>query len=311
MLLTVCAFLMLTIMFAHINNHNAYNLDIYEDSRVYQLLKAVVDEDKDAICREVSSDRNLLNYYDSICRCTPLNFAISHDCFKSAEELIRLGADVDGEDYDGYTPLFSALIGNVNNRIPDVKYLNLLINSGVNVNKCFISTSHNKNYELEDEDSPLIQAVKNDDLNVVKLLLNSGCDVNYKGKMSRKSAAITALEQYNFTIAHLLIVVYHADICEPYFCYKPDLGVVDTTKSYKPVELLFNLIPQTGTKEYNLKQEIVNELYSQGIDYYNEKCSYFESAIEGRSPRFHNSTNILNQIKKVYGSAWREYFDKY
>lgn len=75
--------------------------------------------------------------------------------------------------------------------------------------------------------------------------------------------------------------------------------------------MLFNLIPQTGTKEYNLKQEIVNELYSQGIDYYNEKCSYFKSAIEGRSPRFHNSTSILNQIKEVYGSAWREYFDKY
>ena len=302
---------MFIIMFAHINIHNAYDLDSYEDSRVYQLLKAIVDEDKDAICRVVSSDRNLLNYYDSICRHTPLNFAISHDCFQSAEELIRLGADVDGEDYDGFTPIFSALVGNVYNRMPDAKYLKLLINGGVDVNKCFTSKSHSKNHELKDEDSPLMQAVKNNNLKVVKLLLESGCDVNYKGRVSRKSAAITALVQSNIPIAHLLIVVYHADIHEPYFCYRPDLCAVDTTKPYKPVKLLFDIIPETDTREYNMKQEIIKEFYAQGIDYHNEKYSYFGSAIDGLSPRFHNSTSVLNQIKKIYGSAWQEYFDKY
>ncbi|WP_341815349.1 ankyrin repeat domain-containing protein [Wolbachia endosymbiont (group B) of Aricia artaxerxes] len=105
------------------------------------------------ILKQVQLDRKLLTIVES-------------DGFNEAKGLIAQGANIDTNDKNGNTLLYSAA------EIGDLNLVKLLLDNGANI--------ETKNGEYQA--TPLHGAVLNERLNVVKLLLNRGANVNAEDK---------------------------------------------------------------------------------------------------------------------------------
>jgi ankyrin repeat protein len=161
---------------------------------------------------------------------TALENAIINNNFESVELLISKGANINNENEYNSTPLLQA-IGNTWHRGTDVdnrKIIELLISKGADVNyrdgialiygienldtiKLLVSKGVNINVQYysdyEGINTPLMLAVKNENPEIVKFLIQNGAKINIKlesfGKI--KTALSIAIEKNNPEIIRLLI----------------------------------------------------------------------------------------------------------
>ncbi len=109
--------------------------------------------------------------------------------FDNIKVLVENGADVNSEDFYGYSLLMLAAMND------DLKFAKLLIKNGANIN--------HTSYEGEGMDNALLLATQEGNIEIVKLLLNNGADVNYVNEQGMTALFIATNDGYN-SIARLL-----------------------------------------------------------------------------------------------------------
>lgn len=272
------------------------DIEIFENTPAWELARAVKHQKLGKIEKIVSRDKGLLSYEESKFNMTLLMWSIFNGRYKSAEELLRLGADPNiTSKKRGGTALFFAL------NEEDIKYTKLLLNykADPNVTYCIPDKGNGETDVTECGTSALMYSIRStfiekSNIDKVKLLVSRGANINYKTKLGT-TAAINALLYKDIESAYYLIVEKKANIKE---CYHSDIllpGLKD--ELYYPVDLLLDWIYPLNSKEYKMKEAIVEEFKRQGVDYNARKKEIPE--------------RTLDLIKKLYPSNWQEYLEKY
>jgi ankyrin repeat protein len=270
------------------------DISIYKDTPVWELAVAVNNQSVSGIMKIAKNKPKLLNFQEPKYGLTLLLWAVGMEKFKSAEALLKCGADPNIFSRKGETPLFvAASYSWIDTQAKkDPKYVKLLLNYGANPNRNYIgfkSASGEKDI-TEEGTSPLMNSVSCG-LEKTKALVEAGADINYKTKPGI-TAAITALFDERYPeYAYYLIVLKKARVSEP---YHNRLSEDPETKFY-PVDLLRDWVFVLNSKEHKMKMEIIAEFARQGVNYRDTEINQY----------------TLEHIKKLYPNNWEDYIKKY
>lgn len=164
--------------------HPVKNEDV-KNSEYEQIYIEIEKNDIDAVRKRVLADKKILSYIN---RCgSPLHHAARKGSFEIVKILVELGADIRIQDSHSSTPLFSAV---ADRRYDMVRYF-LLKGSDPN--------GTNGNAFLLDK------ATQNNDLKMMKLLLEFGADVNYVASVDKNNALHTAVTGNHLELVKFLI----------------------------------------------------------------------------------------------------------
>ncbi|NLY74261.1 MAG: ankyrin repeat domain-containing protein [Firmicutes bacterium] len=290
-----------------VEGYEILKVHIYKNTPAWELALAVKRQNVKKIEKIIKNKPELLNYRDPKYGATLLLWAVGTERYRSAEALLKCGADPniasnDKTTWGGQTPLWVAAGYSWVDRHAkkDSKYVKLLLSYGADPNLCYsgFDISVGKSM-VEVGNSPLMQSIRCG-IEKTKALVEAGADINYKTKSGRTAAIKALLVGSNSTLeylqyAHYLIVEKKAKVSEPYyrhiFLFKDD----DPNEKFYPVDILRNWIYPLGSKEHQIKMEIVEEFARQGVNYWETKINDF----------------TLRIIKRRYPDTWEEYIKKY
>ncbi len=275
------------------------DINIYKNTPVWELAMAVKNQNTKVIERIAKKDPSLLNYQESRYGATLLLWAVGIEKYKSAEVLLKCGADPNiASTTEGETPLFvaSGYSWVDNDAKKDPKYVRLLLDYGADPNKNYIGSGKTI---IEPGTSPLMNSI-GCGIEKTKALVEAEADINYKTKTGY-TAAIKALGigGPNATLegmeyAHYLIVEKKAKVSEPRY-RRETYGDEDPEEKIFPVNILRDWVYDLDSEKYKIKMEIVEEFTRQGVNYWDAEINKY----------------ILEQIKKRYPDTWEEYIKKY
>lgn len=269
------------------------NINIFKDSPVWELALAVKGEKTGTIEKIAKNKYELLNYQEPKYGATLLLWSVGMEKYKSAEALLKCGADPNiTSKTDTETPLFLAAgfswIDYVAKK--DAKYVKLLLKYGADPNKNY----HTENkHTIESGTSPLMNSI-GCGIEKTRALVEAGADINHKTTQTRDTAATGALRYGGSEYAHYLIVENKANVSDPYYRRK-SYGNEDPNEKFFPVNILRGWLCDIDSKEYRRKMEIVEEFARQGVNYWETKIP----------------SNRMDQIKKIYPDTWEEYIKRY
>lgn len=276
------------------------NINIYKDTPAWELALAVRDEKTKTIEKVTKDNPKLINYQEPKYGATLLLWAVGMEKYKSAEALLKCGADPNIATTEGETPLFRAAGYSWidNDYEKDPKYVKLLLSLGADSNINYVGHEHDV---IETGTSPLMNSI-GCGIEKTKALVEGGADINYKTK-NGKTAALVALihvgpntNSGEMQYAHYLISEKKAKVNEPYYRLESVTMPGDNPNDkFYPVDILRNWIPELGSDGYKMKMGIIDEFARQGVNYWDTKI-----------PK-----DRLSQIKKIYPDTWEEYIKKY
>lgn len=254
---------------------------IFQSTPVWELAKAVQDEDTIKIEQIVSQKKDLIDYPSPKFGSTLLSLAVSNDQYNSVKKLLRLGADPNKHDnYEGCTPIIDACLNS------NPKILKLLLDYGGDPNSTANAPLENDSL-LHQERTFALRKAASFDIEYVKLLVEAGADVNKTDSLYNEGALETAIIQDNFDIA-LYLLNHGAD-------YNKKMTGTDEIPKVDILYLLRLCIEPLESKAYTEKMQVVNFLKSKGLD-------YRRSTIPNR---------VVEEVKKRYPDNWQEYLSKY
>jgi hypothetical protein len=280
------------------------NISIYKNTPAWELALAVKGQKTKTIEKIVKDKPELLNYQDPKYGVTLLLWAVGMEKYKSAEMLLKCGADpnIASPVRYGETPLFLAAGYSWidNDAKKDPKYVKLLLSYGADPNINYIGfDTPGEGTSIEPGTSPLMKSIRSS-IEKTMALVEAGADINHKTN-SGYTAAIKALGAGgpNATLegmqyAHYLIVEKKAKVSEPYF-RRETYGNADPNEEFFPVTILRSWVYDLDSKKHKIKMEIVEEFARQGVNYWDTPINKF----------------TLEQIKKLYPETWEEYIKKY
>ncbi|ORX57695.1 ankyrin [Piromyces finnis] len=132
--------------------------------KMMECLKVLIDHGAD-VNRVYSISNNNNNNGISYLKETPLIFSVNRKNLNLIKFFINNGANIDGKDDRGATPLYYAIFNS--NKVEIVKYL---VEKGANINE-IINDSN---------ETVIFWALRHDRYNAVKLLINHGVNINHK-----------------------------------------------------------------------------------------------------------------------------------
>lgn len=264
---------------------NDYRL--FQGTPVWNLAKAVEDENISEIKRIVKEDKIDIDFKESKFGNTLLMLTIINEQFNSCETLLELGASPKiHNNASGSSAIIYA--AGVNSTSGDnVEFLKLILMHGGDPNDLEVGARKTGNTS---RNTPLIMACGNTNkivspIEKVKILIEFGADINYKNEYGTTALKMAYMQ------AHLDVVLYllkkGADFNEPIY-----------NRDEKDIFLWDDLREQTyplDSKQYKYKMEIVEFLKQKGIDYRKLPIPEF----------------IIEDVKETYPDNWREYLDKY
>lgn len=254
---------------------------LFQSTPAWELAKAVQDESESRINEIVAKDPKLINYQDPKYGNTLLMLTIKNQQIKPFELLLENKADVSIHNiYDGT----SALIEACNSKHYDIKFADVLLQNGADINDVEVGKRRVGNTTRF---TPLMAAARTGNLELVKLLVEKGADLNYQNEYKQSALGESILGNEYETV--FLLLKNGADYSLPI-----DFNEEQNKIYYLVDELRFHLV-DLDTDEYKYKMQIVDFLKSKGIDY--------------------RATPIPDYIKKKaqenYPNNWKEYLDKY
>jgi len=266
---------------------------LFQDTPAWELAKAVQDEDAEKIKQIVDKNPKLINYQEPIYGGTLLMLTIRNQQMKSFRLLLEHKADIN--IYDTFSGT-SAIINSCGSIECGIKYVQILIQKGANVNDIEIGRRKKDN---STRFTPLIAASGFGRLDIVKLLVSNKADINYMNEFDQTAFSESVMtESYNVSI---FLLQHGADYKRPVF-YRPDYSIPSENRDPKDkgkpmyiVDVLREDFFELGTDKYEYKMEIVDFLKSKGINY--------------------RAAPIPDYIKKkaqeYYPTTWREYLKEY
>lgn len=157
---------------------------LFQDTPAWELAKAVWDNDVEKIDEEVKKNPEILNYQESKYGNTLLHLSIFNDNYKGFKTLLKLGANPNVADsFHCSTPLIEAS-ESFDNRI---KYVEELIQYKTNIN--YIECNDGKDPQKMNR-TALIAASGKGHLDIVKILIKNGANINYKNGSALSSAVV-------------------------------------------------------------------------------------------------------------------------
>lgn len=266
---------------------------LFQNTPAWDLAKAVQDEDVNEIDKIVTKNFTLINYVEPKYGNTLLQLTIMNQQMKSFKALLERKADVSiHNSFDGT----SALIVACRLKDYDIKFAQMLIEYGANVNDVETGERRNGN---STRFTPLIEASQSGILDLVKLLISKGANINYINEFNQ-SALSESVIQEKYEVS-LYLLQNGANYKQPIF-YRPDYSVPserqDPNDKGKPMylsDVLREDFSDFDTDEYKYKMQIVDFLMSQGIDYRAAPIPDY----------------IRKKAQEEYPKTWKEYLDKY
>lgn len=285
---------------------------IYKDTPAWELAKAVKAENVKKIAKIAKENPELLDYQDPLYDTTLLFWSLGMEKYKSAEALLKAGADPDIiSGYEGGTALYRAANFSLidSDFKEDAKFVKLLLQYGADPNIGYVGGHNSKIKEIngipvhdatEIGTSPLMNSIACG-IEKTKALVEGGADINHKTQWG-KTAAIDALtwggggllpkfKEY----AHYLIVEKKAKVADHYYRGRTYHESENPYDKFYPVDLLRYWTCELDSPKYKLKMEIVDEFARQEVDYWSTEI-----------PKY-----TLESFKKKYPTTWEEYIKRY
>ncbi len=266
---------------------------LFQNTPAWELAKAVQDEDVTKIDKIVAENPKIINYQEPKYGNTLLKLTVMNQQMKPFKALLERKADVNIHNtYDGT----SALIESCRLKDYDIKFVQMLVEYGANVNDVETGERRQGN---STRFTPLIEASQSGMLEFVKFLISKGADVNYQNEYGQ-SALSESIMQKKYEVSYYLLQ-NGADYKRPIF-YRPDYSIPvekqDPNDKGKPmylVDVLREAFLDFDTDEYKYKMQIVDFLKIKGIDYRAASIPEY----------------ITKKAQVKYPGTWREYLEKY
>jgi uncharacterized protein len=269
---------------------NDYRL--FQGTPVWNLAKAVQDEDTDKIKKIVNEEKVNIDYQEAKFGETLLMVTMRNKQYNSCKTLLELGADPNKHDTcNGSTAMIEAA-GVQRYRGDNTQFLKLMLAHGGNPNEEETGKRREGNTTRE---NPLLVACSDVDQSVsplgkVKVLVKAGANVNYKNEFNNfpfREALI--LDHYDVV---LYLLQNGANYNEMLF----DRAAFEAGgKKVYIADLLRECLLPLDSKEYQQKMQIVDFLKQHGIDYRKVPIPDF----------------VVKEAKETYPNNWQEYLEKY
>lgn len=264
-----------------INNLIGNDYRLFQQTPVWDLAKAVEDENTAEIEKIISKNKCLIDYPDPKFGSTLLSLAVSNNQLVSVKKLLELGADPNKHDrYEGSTPVIDACLS------ADPEILKLLLDYGGDPNSTE-HTAYKFDSTISQTNAFALKKAASYDILYVKILIEAGADVNKTDSLYNEGALETALIQDNFEIA-MYLLNNGAD-------YKKKMSGTDEIPKVDILYLLRLSIAPLDSKTYLQKLEVIDFLKKKGLNYWTYPIP----------------ERVINQAKKRYPDKWQEYLKRY
>lgn len=168
---------------------------LFQDTPAWGLAKAVWDDDIDKINKEVKNNPDIIDYQERLYGNTLLNLSVYNDNYNAFKELLKLGANPNIADYiQCSTPLITAC----ESFDDKFKYVEELIKHKADVN--YVECDNGKNKQKTNR-TALILASDRGNLDLVKLLVENGAEINYTNSNEEDAlSAATLSDRYDIVL---------------------------------------------------------------------------------------------------------------
>lgn len=237
---------------------------LFQNTPAWELAKAVEDGNEEKISEIVAKNPSLINYQDPKYGNTLLIFTIMNQQFRSFMVLLERKADISiHNSFDGT----SAIIEACSSKFYDIKFAQVLIKYGANIND--VETGARK-HGNSTRDTPLIAAARTGSLDIVKFLITTGVNINFQNDYDQ-SALSESVMVHRYEVAFYLLQ-NGADYKRPIF-YRPDYTIPsekrDPNDKGKPmylIDLLKENASDIGIVESKYKKLIFEFLNRNGVN---------------------------------------------
>ncbi|MBT9544695.1 MAG: ankyrin repeat domain-containing protein [Candidatus Sericytochromatia bacterium] len=188
----------------------------------------------------------------------PLADAVGNRNLEISRYLIENGADVNKKYFSGDSLLSEAI------KSQQFELVKLLVDNGADTNAYTLSGQHG-----EFESSPLFEAAKVGNLDILKYLLTHGADPNYVGEKEENSPLILAVRHGHFDAVKFLV----ASGADPSFKSKFDVTALMASVKTDNLDILQFLLPYSKDSQEKLiataclgKLQTLKDLLQKGAD---------------------------------------------
>jgi ankyrin repeat protein len=271
------------------NNYLATDFRLFENTPIWELAKAVKNEDTLLIRNLVLDSKMNINYQEPKFGNTLLMLSIENQLFNSSKILFELGAKPNIYDYYNGTSAIIYAAG-INGTDDDTKFLKLVLKYGANPNDIEIG---GRNDSKTGNSTPLEIACSNvnqlvSSIEKVKILVEAGANIHYVQDTILKVplALRTSLIMENLDVT-LFLLESGIDYTRPILNREGELIYI--------CDFLRELYYPLGSKKHLQKMQIVQFLATKGLDYSKTPIPDY----------------IRKDARKDYPKKWKEYLERY
>ncbi len=246
-----------------------FDFKSFDGTPVQELARAVQDEDLEEMERLVEICKAKIDYLDPEFGHSLLMSSVANNLEKASVKLLELGANPNlrsriTENKDSSyidTPMFIACNNIITNNLCETSILESMIKYGGNVNDKIRVKYEGANYDVYD--SPLLEACSGKCLEIVKVLVDSGADVNSYDYQEGIGPITTSIIHDQMAIVRYLIIERKAKI--PDYCYVVHAHNETVRKTYTVAEFLLKRNYKKGSEEDVIRRQILEYLKSSNV----------------------------------------------
>jgi len=244
-----------------------FDFDLFRGTPSHQLALAVKNESIDQIAETISQKKVPVDAVDPRFGHTLLMLAVSNNLKASVKKLLELGADpnkrsiMKSSSDEIVTPFLIGCNHIYKKDYCDISILKLLIDHGGKVDEEVEIQYLNANYKSIE--TPLMLATKNDCLPVVRLLVQSGADINKYDYSEGHGPISRSIMLGNLKVLKYLVIDQKAKI--PKYCFVRQAHKESPREELTITEFLNEQEYGPNTDEHRIRKEIIDYLNKNNL----------------------------------------------